>query len=175
VKVNVRQRIFFCAVPVRSCTVSVAFRSDISLIRVALRILSSKIKRAGPLGSAPPRPHLSSSDVPLRRAPGSREREVIATYLVPEAPQGARSDPIPPLATSSAIGQKSLESRAVGVGQNVANEREPGLALTWPSKSGGLTTSPDLLSVSSCATAEELESEDELRQFGRDHGHGSVF
>ena len=75
----------------------------------------------------------------------------------------------------AAASEKSLESRAVGVGQNVANEREPGLALTWPSKSGGLTTSPDLLSVSSCATAEELESEDELRQFGRDHGHGSVF
>ena len=29
---------------------------------------------------------------------------LIDTYLVPEAPQGARSDPIPPLATTSAIG-----------------------------------------------------------------------
>ena len=31
---------------------------------------------------------------------------LIDTYLVPEAPQGARSDPTPPLATSSAIGHR---------------------------------------------------------------------
>ena len=31
---------------------------------------------------------------------------LIDTYLVPEAPQGARSDPTPPLATTSAIGHR---------------------------------------------------------------------
>jgi hypothetical protein len=36
------------------------------------------------------------------------ECPLIDTYLVPEAPQGARSDPIPPLATSSAIGQSGI-------------------------------------------------------------------
>jgi hypothetical protein len=37
---------------------------------------------------------------------------LIDTYLVPEAPQGARSDPIPPLATTSAIGHvKGMPTR----------------------------------------------------------------
>ncbi len=46
---------------------------------------------------------------PARYVDGTRRLPIsplIDTYLVPEAPQGARSDPIPPLATSSAIGHK---------------------------------------------------------------------
>ena len=43
----------------------------------------------------------------MRYVDGTRRLPIsplIDTYLVPEAPQGARSDPIPPLATTSAIG-----------------------------------------------------------------------
>ena len=40
---------------------------------------------------------------------------LIDTYLVPEAPQGARSDPTPPLATSSAIGHRTRSTRMSAV------------------------------------------------------------
>ena len=60
---------------------------------------------------------------------------LIDTYLVPEAPQGARSDPVPPLATSSAIGHGVGTAGTGGAGAeaniNMAEATEP-LALAAP-------------------------------------------
>jgi hypothetical protein len=49
---------------------------------------------------------------------------LIDAYLVPEAPQGARSDPIPPLATSSAIGHIDHEKKVdLGVLRGADHDR----------------------------------------------------